>query len=85
MQERQKWTSSTDNLRVGDLVLLMDKGAARGNWAKGIVQEAERGGDGRVREAVVRTTKGLLRRDVRQLCMLEASDEAIPVDTLGGV
>jgi len=71
LQERQKWVKERRNFQIGDLVLLFDKGVPRGSWKKGFVTEIVRGDDGYVREVVVRHAEGLLRRDVRKICLLE--------------
>ena len=55
----------------GDLVLLKDDGVQCGRWPKGIVVKACASADGLVREVMVKTEKGVTRRDVRKLCLLE--------------
>jgi hypothetical protein len=71
LQERQKWFSKGRDLRVGDLVLLTDMGASRGLWPKAIIQETVNSQDGKVRTVWVKTATGRLKRDIRQLCLLE--------------
>ena len=73
LQRRAKWTAQSYDLRVGDLVLLAEVKARRGLWPKGVVEKKFPGRDGRTREVLVRTVAGILRRDVRQLCLLEAN------------
>lgn len=60
LQLRQKWLKPERNLTVGDLVLLADDNLKRGCWAKAIVVE-------------VKTSSGFFIRDVRKLCLLEAT------------
>ncbi|CAH8656984.1 unnamed protein product [Dicrocoelium dendriticum] len=71
LQFRQKWHTKRRSLRRGDLVLIADVRTPRGLWPKGIIEEAKAGRDGLVREVLIRTNKGTLRRDVRQVCLLE--------------
>lgn len=78
LQKRQKWLDKHRNLRKGDLVLVCDVRTSKGLWPKGIVEEVVISADGVVRQASVRTNKGTLRRDVRQLCLLEADLEEEP-------
>jgi hypothetical protein len=66
-----KWQQEHRNIRVGDLVLLLDTSLPRGQWPKAVVEEVFKSEDGYVREAMVRTVNGTFRRDVRQLCLLE--------------
>ena len=71
LQERQIWLTKSRNFATGDLVLIVNPSASRGQWLKGIVTDTFPGPDGCVREVIVRTASGSLRRDVRKLCLLE--------------
>ena len=72
LQRRQKWLQPQRNLKVGDLMLVSDEHAKRGAWPKAIVEETFPDGDGTVRR--VRTASTDYLRDVRKLCLPEASD-----------
>ena len=72
LQRRQKWLQPQRNLKVGDLVLVCDENSKRGAWPKAIVEETFPDGDGTVTR--VRTVSTEYLRDVRKLCLLEASD-----------
>jgi len=74
LQRRQKWLQPQRNLKVGDLVLVCDENSKRGAWPKAIVEETFPDGDGTVRQVRVRTASTEYLRDVRKLCLLEASD-----------
>jgi len=77
LQRRQKWLQPQRNPKVGDLVLVCDEHSKRGAWPKAIVEEVEEtfpDGDGTVRRVRVRTASTEYLRDVRKLCLLEASD-----------
>jgi len=74
LQRRQKWLQPQRNLKVGDLVLVCDENSKRGACPKAIVEETFPDGDGMVRRVRVRTASTEYLRDVRKLCLLEASD-----------
>ena len=67
----QKWLSPRPNLAVGDLILVVGKNYLRGHWPKGIVQEVCPDRHGTVRQITVKTATSVLRRDIRNLCLLE--------------
>lgn len=71
LQERQKWLDKKPNFRVGDLVLMADKNAPRGQWPKAIVEETFPDTDNVVRRVTVRTADAVYQRDVRKICLLE--------------
>ncbi|OON15832.1 hypothetical protein X801_08361 [Opisthorchis viverrini] len=71
LHQRQKWVGSDRDLKVGDLVLLVDASASKGSWPKGVVQTVTPGKDGRFRDVTVQTVTGFLKRDVRHLRLLE--------------
>ena len=69
LQERQKWLSEKQNLQAKDLVLILDKRTSRNQWPLGIVEEVYPDRHGMVHQALVRTSKSRLRRDIRKLCV----------------
>ena len=70
----QKWHKPHRNIQVGDLVLLVNERCPRGAWPKAIVEKVFPGSDGVVREVLVRTANSSYLRDVRKLCLLEATE-----------
>ena len=70
---RPKWCKSQRNLRVGDVVLLIDSKNARGTWPLGLVTKVCPGSDGTVRSVFIRTGNTELQRPVIKLCLLEPS------------
>lgn len=54
---RQKWTETKDELKVNDLVLLVDADSPPAHWQKGLVVEPLIGRDGHVRAARVKVSK----------------------------
>ena len=71
---RQKWLKPKRNLKTGDLVLLLSDGLTYKEWPLGLVVDTKMDDDGFVREATIKTSKGLFRKDIRKLCLLESSD-----------
>lgn len=62
LQQRKKWTSEGPNLKVGQLVLIMDDNQAPANWLLGRIIETHPGSDGMVRVATIRTQNSTLKR-----------------------
>ncbi|XP_062533494.1 uncharacterized protein LOC134202511 [Armigeres subalbatus] len=70
INKRTKWFEEQKPLQVNDLVFLVD-GKHRKGWVRGIVEEVIRGSDGRVRQAMVRTTRGVFRRAAANIAVME--------------
>ena len=73
LQKRQKWLKETPNLRIGDLVLIIDENTDRGSWPMGLVVETSLGRDGLVRSAKIKTKSSVLVRPITKLVFLEGS------------
>ena len=71
LQERQNWFTKKQNLQVNDLVLMVDEKTPREQWPLAIIEETYPDKCGNVRQALVRTSKSKVKRDVRKLCVLE--------------
>ncbi|XP_055585525.1 uncharacterized protein LOC129738367 [Uranotaenia lowii] len=65
-----KWLEDSRPLKPGDLVFITDD-QNRNGWVRGQVAEVIVLKDGRVRQAVVRTSSGLFRRPVAKLAVIE--------------
>ena len=63
------------NLKVGDLVILMDEGRPPTFWSLGRVVNVYPGADGLIRNATVRISVGLKDRAIQKLCVLPPSKE----------
>ena len=55
LNTRKKWREAKENLKVGDVVLVVDQNAPRGQWHLGRVEEVFPGQDGQVRVIQVST------------------------------
>lgn len=73
INQRTRWYEEQKQMEVGDLVFVVD-GPNRKCWTRGIVEKLYPGSDGRIRQADVRTSKGILRRGVANLAVLEVRD-----------
>ena len=71
---RSKWRKDPANLKVGQVVLIVDAAAPRGCWSLARVTRIFPGPDGRVRSVEVRSAAGgVYQRPVTKLCGLEES------------
>ena len=75
LNTRKKWREKKDNLKVGDVVLVVDQNAPRGQWPLGRVEEVFPGQDGRVRVVQVSTRGHKFTRPITRLCPLNVSDD----------
>ena len=65
---RNKWNKDdVRQLKVNDLVWVVDENVKRSNYKMAIVLEVQEGSDGRVRSATVLTKDGKLKRPVVEL------------------
>ncbi|CAI2734059.1 unnamed protein product [Schistosoma spindalis] len=74
LQKRQKWFAEHHNFQKGDVVIVTSDISTRGNWPLGVVEGCEIDNDEKVRTVTVRTNNGLVRRDIRKVCLLEGSN-----------
>ena len=68
---RHKWTKEDRNLRVNDMVLLVDEHLPRGQWQIGRIVDVQASDDGRIRKATVKTPHGNYFRPANKICFLE--------------
>ena len=72
LQIRSKWGQTEQNIKVDDLVLLMDEKSPRSSWPMGKVIEAIKGRDNLVRTVIVRTKNNVLTRPITKVVLLES-------------
>ncbi|XP_055604679.1 uncharacterized protein LOC129752915 [Uranotaenia lowii] len=75
---RTKWFDSVRPLEAGDLVVVVNKNHRNG-WERGRILEVYKGTDGQVRQALVRTSNGIIRRPATVLALLDVR-AALPTD-----
>jgi hypothetical protein len=74
LQSRQRWQGPRPNLKVNDLVLLVESNVPRNGWSLGRVIEAKVGRDDLVRSCSIKRPNGtIVHRPISKLCLLEAS------------
>jgi hypothetical protein len=73
LQKRVKWTQIHPNLKVGDLVMMMDTLQPRNYWPLALVQEVNVGRDDLVRSVRLKSASGTYVRPIHKVVLLEAS------------
>ena len=71
LQKRYKWTNTSPNLNVGDLVLVKQDHTSRYQWPLGLITETYPGRDDRVQTVQIKTRNGTFERPVTKICLLE--------------
>ena len=71
LQQRQKWTLETNNLKIVDLVIIKYGNIAHCQWSLALVKEVHVGRDGNVRSARLRVRGTELVRPITKLVPLE--------------
>ena len=71
LQTRSKWYIKQRDFQKGDVVILVKDNRLKNEWPLGLVVETKLSEDGHVREVEVKTSKGVVRRDIRGICLLE--------------
>ncbi|KAJ8019307.1 hypothetical protein HOLleu_42169 [Holothuria leucospilota] len=72
LQRRSKWTKVTENLKVGDLVLLQSEVTPRNLWPLALIVGVNRGRDDLVRSVRVKTKTTELVRPITKIVLLES-------------
>lgn len=67
MQRRMKWYSPSNNLEVGDIVLILDENTPPTAWLLGKIEEVLPGKDGFVRNVVIKTQTSTLKRPIQKV------------------
>ncbi len=70
---RSKWLEVKENLKVGDVVLILDESTPRGCWPMAKITNVHVGRDGLVRSVELKSGKRQLVRPLTKLCLLESS------------
>ncbi|XP_055603751.1 uncharacterized protein LOC129751982 [Uranotaenia lowii] len=75
INRRTKWFEDQRRIQKGDLVWVVNN-KDRKQWVRGIVEELLEGLDGRTRQVMVRTAKGINRRAVVNLAVFELGSKS---------
>ena len=71
---RKKWFFPTENLKVGDVVMVIDPSTARREWKVGRIERTYPGSDQLVRVVDVRVGDKILKRSVTRISPLEFAE-----------
>ena len=71
---RQKWYFRNDNLRVGDVVVVIDPGTLREQWNVGRIKQTYPSPDNLVREVDVWVNGKTLKQPITRISPLEIRD-----------
>lgn len=74
LQSRPKWNATKKNFTTGDIVLVVEPNASRGNWPLGIITEVFPGSDGNIRVVKVKINGKQFIRPITRLCLLESPE-----------
>ncbi|MBM6549342.1 DDE-type integrase/transposase/recombinase, partial [Streptococcus dysgalactiae subsp. equisimilis] len=74
LQRRQKWINEHRNFKEGDVVLVVSENVRKDSWPLGVVVKCQIDEDGLVRTVDLRTSRGIMTRDVRKVCLLEGAE-----------
>ena len=85
LNNRQKWRSTTsETLKEGDLVWLIEDNAKRGYYNLGRVTETIDGFDGVIRSAIVRTNDGVFKRPLVELAPVLPGKDVFAIENRAG-
>jgi hypothetical protein len=70
MQQKTKWYIEKKNLKVGDMVILVEDKVPTAKWPLGRIVELIYGDDGKVRVVNVKTKTGVFKRAIAKVCVL---------------
>ncbi|XP_046970589.1 uncharacterized protein LOC124537742 [Vanessa cardui] len=73
LQQRTKWRSCKDNLKLDSLVVVKEENIPPLKWRLGRIVAVHPGSDGIVRVADIKTSAGVIRRAFNRICPLPVS------------
>ena len=77
LQKLHKWRQPTNNLQVGDIVVIRDDAAFHNQWPMARILEVFRGKDGLVSVATLKTATTTSKRPIAKLALLLRDDQPI--------
>ena len=75
LQRRSKWFKITEDLKIGDLVLILDEMTPRNLWPLALVIAVNRSRDGLIRSVRLKTRSTELVRPITKIVLLESVDK----------
>lgn len=75
LQIRNKWYKHVNNVRLNDLVLIIDENSSPLQWRRGRIIELYKGSDNIIRSVKLKTQLGDLIRPVVKLCKLPTQED----------
>lgn len=85
LTERRKWFRPEQDLRVGDILIIVDNNSPRGHGPHARVIRLLPGKDGIVRTAEVKIKTGIYIRPAVKLCLLQTPDDVLDQNRAGYV
>jgi hypothetical protein len=70
LQDRRKWCTTKDNIKPGDVVLMVEDNVTRSQWPLGVITETNESVDGHIRKVRVKTSTSSYDRPVSKLVFL---------------
>ncbi|XP_059223074.1 uncharacterized protein LOC131996897 [Stomoxys calcitrans] len=75
LQKRYKWRTTSPNMKIGDLVVVIDDLLPPSDWRLGRVVKTHAGSDKNTRIADVKIASGVITRPIVKLCLLPLLDQ----------
>ncbi|XP_037024141.1 uncharacterized protein LOC119066028 [Bradysia coprophila] len=88
LTRRTKWFKPAEPIKVGDVVVVVDEKSQRNSWPKGIVEELLPGKKGIIRQVMIRTDRGIRKRSVSKLAVLDVKPpqpEVVNQESMGSI
>ena len=67
---RSKWYTKGRQVKVGDVMLIVDYDCPRDKWDLALVKQVYPGADGVVRNVLLKTKSGEYKRSVQKCCII---------------
>jgi len=78
LHKRNKWQFPTENIRVGDMVVIKDDNLPSKEWRCGRIDSVFPGADGNIRVVDIRTACGFVKRPVTKMVLLPGETSKTP-------
>ena len=82
LQARSKWQHPSENIEVGDIVVLREVSPYKKTWPLAKVLQVFPGADGKVRVVLLKTESTTFKRPIHKVALLHREEAAEPEDTV---